>query len=77
MATPATSLPALNVSETAKKGPGRTLRLEEILTLLVADGLVAAADADVLARHRLRRSEHPLETIAEKSGMRSPERGSF
>jgi|KBSMisStaDraftv2_1062788.scaffolds.fasta_scaffold18780_5 general secretion pathway protein E len=66
MATPASSLPAQNGSDSAKKGPGRALRLEEILTLLVADGLVAAADADVLARHRVRRSEHPLETIAEK-----------
>ena len=33
-------------------GRGRSLRLDEILTLLVADGLVAAADADTLARSR-------------------------
>ncbi len=49
-----------------RRDAARALRLEEILTLLVADGLVGSADADLLARHRVRRSEHPLETIAEK-----------
>ena len=50
------------------EGPqDRRLRLEEILTLMVADGLVAAADADTLARAPARRAEHPLEIIAEKN----------
>jgi general secretion pathway protein E len=40
------------------------LRLEDILKLMVADGLAAAADADRLARHRGSRGDHPLEFIA-------------
>ena len=66
MATPATSVPAFAGNEAAKRGRGRSLRLDEILTLLVADGLVAAADADTLARAPARRPDHPLEIIAEK-----------
>ena len=67
MATPATSIPALSGTEPTTKIPKRALRLEEILTLLVADGLVTSADADPLARAKLRRTEHPLEIIAEKN----------
>ena len=66
MATPATSVPAFTGNETEKRGRGRSLRLDEILTLLVADGLVAPADADPLTRTPSRRPEHPLEIIAEK-----------
>ena len=66
MATPATSVPAFAGNESAKRGRGRSLHLDEILTLLVADGLVAAADADTLARAPTRRPDHPLEIIAEK-----------
>jgi general secretion pathway protein E len=67
MNTPATSLPAVNSSEATKKGRGRALRLEEILTLLVADGLVTSADADSLARTPARHAQHPLEIIAERN----------
>src|SRR5215471_267431 len=42
----------------------RRLRLEDILKLMVADGLVSATDADTLARHRGSRGDHPLEFIA-------------
>ena len=66
MATPATSVPAFAGHETVNRGRGRSLRLDEILTLLVADGLVAAADAETLARAPARRPEHPLEIVAEK-----------
>ena len=47
-------------------GGDRRLRLEDILKLMVADGLVAAGDADRLARSRTRRFEHPLEMIADQ-----------
>ena len=50
MATPATKLPASGRRDPAKRGPGRRLRLDDILTLLVADGLVAASDAETLSR---------------------------
>jgi len=66
MATPATSVPAFTRNDTAKRGRGRSLRLDEILTLLVADGLVAAADAETLARAPSRRTDHPLEIVAAK-----------
>ena len=61
------SLPATTGNDTAVKGPERALRLEEILTLLIADGLVTAADAEMLARTPAHRTEHPLEIIAEKN----------
>jgi len=67
MATPAASVPAFTAGEGPIKVPKRALRIEEILTLLVADGLVTSADADSLARTKVRRTEHPLETIAEKN----------
>jgi general secretion pathway protein E len=43
----------------------RPLRLGDILKLMVADGLIAQADADQVARARTQRFEHPLELIAE------------
>src|SRR6185436_6519562 len=67
MATPATSVPSLRGGESAKQRARRALQLEEILTLLVADGLVTSADADSLSRAKVRRTEHPLEIIAEKN----------
>jgi general secretion pathway protein E len=67
MATPVASVPAFTGTDAPTKFPKRTLRIEEILTLLVADGLVTSADADSLARAKVRRTEHPLETIAEKN----------
>jgi general secretion pathway protein E len=44
----------------------RRLRLEDILKLMVADGLIGAADAERLARSRTQRFEHPLELIADQ-----------
>ena len=44
----------------------RRLRLDDILKLMLADGLVPAADAEVLARSRTHRFEHPLEAIADR-----------
>ena len=48
-------------------GGDRRLRLDDILKLMVADGLVAPADAEHLARSRTQRFEHPLELIAEQN----------
>ena len=44
----------------------RRLRLDDVLKLMVADGLIAGADADKLARSRTLRFEHPLEAIADQ-----------
>ena len=46
--------------------PDRRLRLDDILKLMVADGLVAAADADPVARSRTQRYDNPLELIADQ-----------
>ncbi|HXT02879.1 MAG TPA: hypothetical protein VN760_01755, partial [Casimicrobiaceae bacterium] len=43
----------------------RRLRLDDILKLMVADGLIAQSDAEQIARSRTLRFEHPLELIAE------------
>ncbi|TMH27253.1 MAG: type II/IV secretion system protein [Betaproteobacteria bacterium] len=50
----------------AARPPDRRLRLEDILKLMVADGIVAAADADKVARSRTHRFETPLELIADQ-----------
>ena len=42
----------------------RRLRLEDVLKLMVADGLVPAADAENLKRSRTKQFDHPLELIA-------------
>ena len=54
----------------------RRLRLDDILKLMLADGLVPAADAEVLARSRTHRFEHPLEAIADRQwkSARAPHR---
>ncbi|HXT04237.1 MAG TPA: ATPase, T2SS/T4P/T4SS family, partial [Casimicrobiaceae bacterium] len=44
----------------------RRLRLDDILKLMVADGLIAQSDAEQIARSRTLRFEHPLELIAEQ-----------
>jgi general secretion pathway protein E len=46
--------------------PDRRLRLEDILKLMVADGLVSGADAEQLARSRTQRFETTLELIADR-----------
>jgi general secretion pathway protein E len=49
----------------------RRLRTEDILKLMVADGLVAAVEAERLARSRTQRFDHPLELVADQK-WRSP-----
>jgi general secretion pathway protein E len=44
----------------------RRLRLDDVLKLLVADGIVRATDAERLARARAGRPDHPLEVIADQ-----------
>ena len=67
MATPAINASSPAAGAASMRGPGRRLRLEEILTLLQADGLVAAADAEALLRSPSKRVDHPLEIVAEKN----------
>ena len=50
----------------AKLAQDRRLRVEDILKLMVADGLVTAADAERLSRSRTQRFDHPLELIADQ-----------
>jgi general secretion pathway protein E len=71
MATPLTHAPpapagaAAAAPRTASPADKR-LRLDDILKLMVVDGLVAAADAEKLAKTRTLRFEHPLEAIADQ-----------
>jgi general secretion pathway protein E len=67
MATPAANIASPQDGDGANKSPGRRLRLEEILTLMLADGIIASADAELLLRSRIKSSEHPLEIIAERN----------
>ncbi len=77
MVTPVSSAkpspPEANAQATASGGspsarpakqPDRRLRLEDILKLMVVDGLVGAAEAEHLSRSRTKQYEHPLEMIA-------------
>jgi hypothetical protein len=72
MASPTPVSPASAPAAPAEQAPrgakatDRRLRLEDILKLMVADGLVTAADADKLRRSRTHRFEHPLEMIADQ-----------
>ncbi len=70
MATPITgSAPPASGAMTASQraaAPDRRLRLDDILKLMVADGIVGGPDADKLARSRTVRFEHPLEAIADQ-----------
>ena len=63
---PAGAPPAGPAPPAAKpqKQPDRRLHLDDILKLMVADGLVSSADAEHVARSRTRQYEHPLEMIA-------------
>jgi general secretion pathway protein E len=63
--SPATTAPAAASAAPSQRQDQR-LRLDDILKLLIADDLVAAADAEKLARSRSSRVEHPLEMIAEQ-----------
>ncbi len=70
MANPTTDSPAAESvappTGAAQRRQDRRLRLDEILSLMVADGLVAPVDAEKLAKLRSSRIEHPLELIAEQ-----------
>ncbi len=58
--------PGAPAASQAARTPDRRLRLDDILKLMVADGLVAAADAEPVARSRTQRYDHPLELIADQ-----------
>ncbi len=61
------SPPGGKTAGAAAKGQDRRLRLDDILKLMLADGLVPAPEAEVLARSRTHRFEHPLEAIADRN----------
>jgi general secretion pathway protein E len=44
----------------------RRLRLDDVLKLMVADGLLSSAEADKVAKSRTLRFDHPLELIADQ-----------
>jgi len=48
----------------AERQADRRLRLEDILKLMVADGLVGNAEAEQVGRSRTKQFEHPLELVA-------------
>ncbi len=58
--------PGAPAGKQAARAPDRRLRLDDILKLMVADGLVAAAEADPVARSRTQRYDNPLELIADQ-----------
>ena len=58
--------PGAPAAKHAARTADRRLRLDDILKLMVAEGLVAAADADPVARSRTQRYDHPLELIADQ-----------
>src|SRR5436190_15306044 len=63
MATPLTGARPAASRDPSATGD-RRLRLDDILKLMVADGLVPRGDADPVARAKTRQYEHPLELIA-------------
>ncbi|MFI4925373.1 MAG: GspE/PulE family protein, partial [Vicinamibacteria bacterium] len=63
MATPLTGTRPAASRDPSATGD-RRLRLDDILKLMAADGLVTRADADKLARARTKQYEHPLELVA-------------
>ena len=63
MASPATGIRS-TTSRDPSTGGDRRLRLDDILKLMVADGLVPGADAERLSKSRTRQYEHPLELVA-------------
>ena len=63
MATPASGVKPTPAS---RDSADRRIRLEDILKLMVVDGLVSAADADRVSRSRTQRFEHPLELVADQ-----------
>jgi len=63
MATPLTGTRPAASRDPSASGD-RRLRLDDILKLMVADGLIPRAEADKLARARTKQYEHPLELVA-------------
>ena len=63
MATPMTG-PRPGVPREPSTGEDRRIRLDDILKLMVADGLVGRADAERVARVRTRQYDHPLALVA-------------
>jgi general secretion pathway protein E len=61
-----TTVPAARSVPQRPAATDRRLRLDDILKLMVAEGLVTSADAESLARTRTLRFEHPLEAIADQ-----------
>src|SRR5438067_1062866 len=69
MASPVTGAVPPSIAALGSPRPAvvdRRLRLDDILKLMAADGLVARAAADELARSRTLRFDHPLEAIADR-----------
>jgi general secretion pathway protein E len=70
MASPMTSSPSAAApgrpAGASARRPDQRLRLDDVLKLMVGEGLVAAAEAEKLARSRSSRVEHPLEMIGEQ-----------
>jgi general secretion pathway protein E len=72
MATPLTgskappAVGAATAPSAGNKAQDRRLRLDDILKLMLADGLVPSPDAELLARSRTHRFEHPLEAVADR-----------
>ena len=67
MATAYPDPPAPGVAPPASiRQPDRRLRLDDIVKLMVADGLILPADGERIARSRTQRFEHPLELVAEQ-----------
>jgi len=66
MATPIITPAATTGAAASSQRQDQRLQLDDILKLLVADGIVAAADAEKLARSRSSRVEHPLEMVADQ-----------
>ncbi len=61
---PGGAAPAAKGGAADPRAADRRLHLEDILKLLVADGLVSAADAEKLRQNRAARFDHPLELVA-------------
>jgi general secretion pathway protein E len=64
MATPVSTAKPAAPGRDSGMAADRRLRIEDILKLMVVDGLIQGAEADKLARVRTRQYEHPLELIA-------------
>jgi general secretion pathway protein E len=65
-AAPPAGTAGVRAARPPEKSADRRLRLEDILKLMVADGLIAAADAEKTARSRTQRFETPLELISDQ-----------